>query len=149
LKAKDFMTSNVVTCFEDETIEHAAKLMSNKGFSALPIIDKAGHLVGVVDVGDFVGQEVEVPHALAAVKQLFGQKFYFEEIEELYHRAKKRRLSEVMSKVPRTVTSETSLTTIINKMINKDLKRVLVVDEKKLVGIITRKNLLKAFNQVD
>ena len=53
-----------------------------------------------------------------------------------------------MSKHPRTVTSGTSLTTIINLMISKNLKKLPVVDDNKLVGIITRRDLLKAFSQL-
>ena len=50
-----------------------------------------------------------------------------------------------MTKNPRTITEDDSLTSVVNLMIEKNLKRVPVVNGTKLVGIITRKDLMKGF----
>lgn len=149
MKAKDFMTTNVITCTEDQSVADAAKLMVEKKFSVMPILNSEGKLVGIVTESDFVGKEVKVPHALASIKQLFGQNFYFNDVETLYAEAKNKKLSSVMSKNLKTVKPETSLSEVVNYMISKNIKRLPVVDGEKLVGIITRKNILKAFNATE
>lgn len=149
MKAKDFMTTNVITCTEDQSVADAAKLMVEKEFSVMPILNSEGKLVGIVTESDFVGKEVKVPHALASIKQLFGQNFYFNDVETLYAEAKNKKLSSVMSKNLKTIKPETSLSKVVNYMISKNIKRLPVVDGEKLVGIITRKNILKAFNATE
>lgn len=144
MKVKDFMTSNVVSCTTDQTVEEAAKLMMNNGFSVVPVVEN-DQLVGILTESDFVGKEYDVPHALASIKQLFGQVFYFKDVEKIYSDAKSKKLSEIMTKNPTTVSSEHGLTDVVNTMISKGFKRLPVVDDNKLVGIITRKDLLKAF----
>ena len=148
MKANDFMTKNVVSCHEDSTIEEAATLMAENGFSVLPIVDSEDILVGIISESDFVGKEIEIPHAMASVKQLFGQSFYFRDVELIYAQSKKKKVSEIMSKTPRTITPETSLTSIINVMIAKGMKRLPVVENGKLAGIVTRKDILRAFNKL-
>jgi CBS domain-containing protein len=149
MKASEFMTDQVITCHQNDDVAKAAQIMAEKGFSIMPVVDDEEHLVGVVTQSDFVGKEVEIPHALASIKQLFGQVFYFSDIEPIYEQAKKKKLHEVMSKVPTVVSPDTSLTEIVNMMISKKLKRLPVLENNKIVGIITRKNLIKAFNEVN
>lgn len=146
MKAKDFMTKNVITCTEDQTVGEAAKVMVETEFGVLPIVNNENKLVGVVTETDFLGKEIIIPHALASIKQIFGQNFYFTDIESLYPEAKKKILSEVMSKNLKTVSPETTLSGVVDYMIAKDIRRLLVVENEILVGIITRKNILKAFH---
>ena len=148
MQVSEFMTKNVKTIKSDCTVEEAAKIMADGGFSVLPVVDNEDKLVGIMTESDFAGKEVRIPHALGSIKQLFGQNFYFGDVEEIYKKAKTKKVSEVMSKNVKTVTLNSSLTDVIDFMINKNLKRLPVVDGNKLVGIITRKDLLKAFNKI-
>jgi CBS-domain-containing membrane protein len=88
MKAKDFMTKNVITANSNLTIGDAAILMAQNGFSVLPVVDANFEIVGIITESDFVGKEKNIPHALASIKQLFGQIFYFREIEEIYEQSK-------------------------------------------------------------
>lgn len=145
MEAKDFMSTKLISCKEQNTVEDAAKLMTENGLSIIPIVDENQKLLGIVTESDFIGKEANIPHALASIKQLFGNIFYFDKIEPIYNKAKKYPLSQVMTKNPTTVTPNTSLTNIVNLMISHNLKRLPVIDQDKLVGIITRKDLIKAF----
>jgi CBS domain-containing protein len=145
MKVSDFMTKDVVTCTVDQTVEVAAKLMAEKGFSVMPIVDEEANLVGIITESDFVGRELNVPHALASIKQLFGQTFYFQDVEKIYSETKGKKLSSIMTSKIHSIAPEASLNDVINFMISKKLKRLPVVEGKKIVGIITRKDLLKAF----
>ncbi|WP_417336215.1 CBS domain-containing protein [Halobacteriovorax marinus] len=148
MKVSEFMTKDVISCTEENTVEEAAKIMHDKGFSVMPVVDGAGALIGILTESDFVGTDANIPHALASIKKLFGQNFYFSDAEEIYKKSKVKKLGEVMTKDVTTVTSDQSLSDVISVMSHNHLKRLPVVDGGKLVGIITRKDLLKAYNKL-
>ena len=137
MNVADFMTKNVITCQENQTVEECAFIMSQEGFSVMPIVDEENNLTGIITESDFIGKDVEVPHAVVSLKRVLGENHYEGNIEDIYVRAKKRKLSEVMSKFPITATPTDSLNTVVSKMANKNLKRIPVVDGKKVIGIIT------------
>lgn len=144
----DFMTKNVFSCSQNQTVKEAATLMSEKGFSVVPIVDDKEKLVGIVTESDFIGKDIDIPHAVVSIKRVLGENHYHGDIEAIYTRAAKRKLSEVMTKNPIVVEPQSSLSFVFGKMANKDLKRLPVVENEKIVGIITRKDIIKAFNKV-
>lgn len=145
---KDFMTSPVITCDESVSLGEAVTLMLAKRISILPIVDSEEKLVGVITESDFVGKEKNVPHAFTNLRSLFGETFHMKDIEEVYLAAKSKKLSEIMSKNPISVKPKSSLTDVVELMSAKVIKRLPVVDNEKVVGIITRKDLIKAFDIV-
>ena len=132
--AQDFMTKDVLFCKQTQTVENAAALMSERGISVMPIIDDEGQLVGILTESDFISKEVEIPHAMASMKRLLGVTHYEGDIEEIYASAKKGKLEEVMTKNPRSISPNTSLNSIVTLMENKKLKRLPVVENKKLTA---------------
>lgn len=146
---KDFMTTEVTTCDGEHTVQDAANLMSEKGFSILPIVDEENHLLGIVTESDFVGKEIEIPHAMASLKMLFGKVYHMEDIENVYKSAKDTKLKNIMSSKVKTISKESSLSSVIDTMVNNHLKRLPVVEGGKLIGIITRKDLLRSFKQLN
>lgn len=148
MKAEDFMTKDVFSCKQSQTVGEAAALMAEKGCSVMPVVDDEGLLVGILTESDFVSKEVKVPHALASMKRLLGVTHYDGDIEAIYASAKKRKLEEVMEKNPKSISPDTSLNSIVSLMEDQKLKRLPVVENEKLVGIITRKDLLHAFRLI-
>lgn len=147
MRVADVMTTVLITVQEDENIQSAAQKMVDHNISVLPVLNHANELVGVVTESDFVGKKANIPHAMASIKTLLGQNFYFADVEEIFVRAKDRQVKEVMSNSVRSAPSQTTLTELVNMMIKTGLKRIPIVDENKLVGIVTRRDLLKAFAQ--
>ena len=92
--AQDFMTKNVLFCKQTQTVEEAAAIMSENGFSVMPVVDDEGILVGILTESDFISKEVKIPHAMASMKKLLGVTHYEGNIEEIYASAKKRKLEE-------------------------------------------------------
>jgi CBS domain-containing protein len=148
MKVYEFMTKDVISLKFNQTVEDAAQLMLEKNISALPIVDSESNLVGIITESDFVGKKANIPHALASIKRLLGQNFYLDDIESLFAKAKKSSIEEVMTRHPKTVSPDFSLTDVVNMMIRLNLKRIPVVQDKKLVGIITRQDIMKAFIMV-
>lgn len=145
MQVKDFMTSQVISLNLDSTVTDAANLMIEKRLSVVPIIDYKKHLVGIITESDFIGKDAEIPHALASIKRVLGQISYFSNIEEIYEKAQDKPLRQVMTPNPTYVEPEDSLSYVVQLMGSRNIKRAPVVDGEKLVGIVTRKDLIKAF----
>ena len=148
MKASEFMTKNVKTCTPDQTIQDAATLMLENDFSVVPIVDANGTLQGIITQSDFISREVEIPHAMVSLKHLFGQNFNSVDVEEIYKKSKDITLDKVMTKDVKTVGPDDTLNDVVAHMSKKNKKRIPVVDNGKLVGIITRRNILQAFNDL-
>ena len=107
MKARDVMTWGVVSVEADSSIERAARLMLAHKISGLPVVDATGSLVGIVTEGDFlrrgeIGTQRRRPHWLEFV---IGPGRLATE----YVRASGRKVSEIMTPNPRTVTPDTPL----------------------------------------
>lgn len=146
MKAKDIMTTEVITVGPDDTIEHAMRLMLQKRISGLPVVDKSGRLVGMVTEGDFlrrseIGTERKRPRWL----QFFvgPGKLATEYVHE-----SGRKIEEVMTTDVISVNEDTPLQEIVQIMERRRIKRVPVLRGQSLAGIVTRANLLHALASV-
>ena len=142
MQVQDVMSRDVVTVRPDATILHAARLMLQRKFSGLPVVDAAGALVGIVTEGDFLRRTetgtvrrrprwlefVMGPGALAAE----------------YTHAAGRLVAEVMTRDVLTVTEATPLRDVVDLMERHRVKRLPVVRGGEVVGIVTRQSLLHA-----
>ncbi len=148
MKASEFMTKNVLTCTTDQTVQDAATLMLENDFSVVPVVNASGELQGIITESDFISREVDIPHAMVSLKHLFGQNFNSSNVEEIYKKSKDLSLDKVMTKDVKTVSPDDSLDDVVGLMSKKNIKRVPVVENGKIVGIITRRNILQAFNDL-
>jgi CBS domain-containing protein len=146
MKASEIMTRRVVSIEADATIVQAIKLMLKHHFSGLPVVDSSGKLVGVISQGDFlhrseIGTEFKRNAWLVA---LFGP----EESAHDYVRAHGIKVSELMTRQPVTVDESTSLDRVVHLMERYRIKRLPVMRREKMVGIISRTNLLRALASI-
>jgi CBS domain-containing protein len=142
MKAKDIMTTTVMTVTRDSTVAHAIRLMLQKKISGLPVVNTAGRLVGMVTEGDLLrraetGTERRRPRWL---EFLLGPGRLAEE----YTHTHGRKVEEVMTPSPVTASEDTSLDEIVRLMEKRQIKRIPIVRGEQLVGIVSRANLLHA-----
>jgi CBS domain-containing protein len=142
MKVRDVMTQPVVSIESEAPISLAIRLMLQKKISGLPVVDPAGNLVGVVTEGDFLrraetGTQFTPPRWL---EFLMGPG----PMARDYVKAHGRKVSEVMTRRAKTVDEDTQLNDVVALMERNHIKRVPVLRGKKLVGIVTRANLLRA-----
>ncbi|TNF01565.1 MAG: CBS domain-containing protein [Deltaproteobacteria bacterium] len=145
MNISEFMSSPAFSVGPDTTVEAAAKIMCDNKVSALPVVDSDSKVVGIITESDFVGRDAKVPHALGTIKELFGQIHNFNDIEAVYKSAKDKKISDVMTKAVKTVDKNSDLNDLLKMMSDTGLKRVPVTENGKLVGMVTRKDLIKAF----
>ncbi len=146
MKAKDVMTTDVISVAPDASVLEALRLMLQHQISGLPVVDRNGDLVGIVTEGDFLrrtetGTERKRPRWL---EFLVGPGTLARD----YVRSHARRVNEVMTYDVETVTEEAQLGDIVNLMEKRRIKRVPVLRDGRLVGIVSRANLLRALASV-
>ena len=141
MNASDVMTRNVVSILPDATVLQAARMMLEHHISGLPVVDN-GKLVGIVSEGDFLRrQETQTQRRRSRwLEFLMGPGRMAEE----YTRTHGSKVSEVMTTALQTVEENTSLEDIVRLMEKHRIKRVPVLRAGKMVGIITRANLMHA-----
>jgi len=142
MHVRDIMTRNVISVGVDQTVFEAARRMLQNHVSGLPVIDAAGNLVGVVTEGDFlrrseIGTERRRPKW---IEFLLGPAWLAED----YVHASGRKVAEVMTCDPVTVTEDDTLETVVERMERWRIKRLPVVCNGKVIGIISRANLMHA-----
>lgn len=142
MKARDVMTRGVISVEPDSSILQAIRMMLEKRVSGLPVVDVKGTLVGIVTEGDFlrrteIGTERQRPRWL---EFLLGPG----RLSDEYAHAHGRRVHEVMTADVHTITEDTALREAIEVMEKHGVKRLPVVRENRLVGIVTRANLMHA-----
>ena len=142
MRAHQIMTRQVITATVDTAIAQAAHTMLSQHISGMPVLDDTGKLVGVVSQGDFmrraeIGTQRRRPRWL---KLLVGPGRTAVD----FVRERGRKVGEVMNDQPVTVSEDATLEEVTDTMERHDIKRVPVVRGDKLVGIITRTNLVQA-----
>ena len=142
MNVKDVMTSPVLSVESDSPILQAIRIMLQRHISGLPVIDKEGRLVGIVTEGDFLrraetGTQRRRPRWL---EFLIGPGRLADE----YTRSHGRKVHEIMTPDPITVTEQTPLEEVVRVMEKHRIKRLPVMRGQELVGIVSRGNLLHA-----
>jgi CBS domain-containing protein len=141
MNARDVMTRNVVSIPPDATVLQAAQTMLKHHISGLPVVEK-GKLVGVLSEGDFLRRrETKTQRQRSRwLEFLMGPGRMAEE----YTHTHGSKVSEVMTTTVQTATDDASLEDVVRLMEKHRIKRVPVVRGDKMVGIITRANLMHA-----
>jgi CBS domain-containing protein len=142
MKASDVMTARVVSVSPDTTVMEAIRLMLQNHISGMPVIDGAGHLVGVVTEGDFLRRAETGTERKRSrwLELLIGPRTLAED----YVHEHGRKVSEVMSPDPITIGEDTSLEEVVRIMERRRIKRLPVVRGNTVVGIVSRANLMHA-----
>jgi CBS domain-containing protein len=142
MNAKDVMTRDVVSIDPDSTVLQAARLMLQHHISGLPVVDGTGKLVGVLSEGDFLRRrETDTERRRSRwLEFLMGPG----KIASEYTRSHGSKVSEVMTDEVQCVDENTALEDIVELMERHRIKRVPVLRGGKVVGIVTRSNLMHA-----
>ena len=142
MRAHQIMTRSVISVTPEATILEAANVLLERHISGLPVVDEAGKLVGIVSEGDFLRRS-EI-----GTQRKHGRWLKFvlgagQAATDFVHE-NGRRISEVMTRDPLTITEETPLEEIVTLMQKSGVKRLPVMRGEQLVGIVSRANLLQA-----
>jgi CBS domain-containing protein len=147
LTAADVMTTDVITVAPDATVRDIATLLRSKGISGVPVVDAAGQILGIVTEGDLILREaIAGEHHRSWWLSLFDDPNV---VARDYAKSHGRVAKDVMTTPVISVGPATILSEIAKTLERHRIKRVPVVNDNKLVGIVSRSNLLQALAVAD
>jgi CBS domain-containing protein len=141
MRAKDVMVRAVATTTPDTTVETVAKLMINLRISGVPVLDRNGQLVGIVTEGDLLRRvETGTDRRRSRWSEWFSGTA---RLAAEYVKSHARRVEDVMTRKVVTVEELAGLDEIAEAMESNGIKRVPVMHDGKIVGIVSRADLLQ------
>lgn len=146
LKAKDIMVTEVMTATEDQTVDQIIQMLMDNNVSGLPVVDEEMHVVGIVTEGDLIyrSKKLEIPRYFT----ILDSYIFFDntkKMEEQIHKMVGYRVKEIMTKDVITVDVEDTVEDIATVMTRKNINRVPVTKKDQLVGIVTRRDIIRAY----
>ncbi|MBB3229225.1 CBS domain-containing protein [Halomonas stenophila] len=145
MHAADVMTPHVITVSPDSEVREIASLLLEHGISAVPVVDKDDQVLGIVSEGDLI-RRFESEEAEKAHGSWWLRLFSMADKDAEYVRTHGRLASEIMTPSPVTVEEDEPLHRIAALLEKRGIKRVPVVRDGRLVGIVSRANLLRGFS---
>lgn len=142
MRASQIMTPDVLSISSDATIFEAAELLIGVGVSAMPVVDKAGKMVGIVSEADLIRRaELGTEPHKSWLQRVFSDDAA---AAKEYVALNARRVSDVMSRNVVSVGEDDTLGHVAETMARHKVKRVPVLRDGAIVGIVSRANLLQA-----
>jgi CBS domain-containing protein len=140
MRVHQIMTPQVITASADTTIVEAVNTMLRHHIRALPVIDAAGRLVGIISEGDFIRR------AETGTQRMRGRWLTLlagtDQVAADFVHEHGRKVGEIMTRNPLTVTEEAQLDQVARIMESNNVKHLPVVRGDRLVGIVSRSDFL-------
>jgi len=136
MRVKDVMTSPAVTVAADSSVKDALSILDERRLTALPVVDAAGFIVGVVSEADLL--RGAVPH---------DPRSRMWPVEESSEHA--GRVGEVMSAPAMTVTVDSDLRDAVAVMTSTAVKSLPVIDDGRVVGVVSRSDVVHLMARPD
>jgi CBS domain-containing protein len=138
MRVKDIMSSPVYTVERATTVDAAAALMTAKSVTALPVLDESGAVVGMVGESDLLWHRVPADPAA-----------HLRPLPAIDPADRPGLVVEVMSPYPVTVRPDTDVAEAAEAMLEYDVRSIPVLDDGDLVGIVSRRDILRAMVRGD
>jgi CBS domain-containing protein len=142
--AKDIMTTEVITATPRTTVGEIAALLTKHGIAGLPVVDEERRVLGVVTEADLVVRSAR-PHFPHYIQLLDG--FVFLESPKRFDEEVRKIIAmsaeEIMTKEVVTCAPDASVEDVATLMVDRNINRIIVVENDRLVGIVTRADIVK------
>lgn len=145
LRVRDVMTSDPSTVTPDTLLTAVADEIIEERYSGVPVVDEDDELVGIVEVGDLLPHPEQVPFSQVDVLEFQGEWVDEEHLENYYELLQELRVEAVMRTDPVTAERGAPLGKVIRRLLEEDARRIVVLDEGEVIGVVTRTDLLKSF----
>jgi CBS domain-containing protein len=145
LRVRDIMQARVVTVSPEATVRELAGVLAKHKISGVPVVDEEGHVLGMVSEADVILQDAEFhfPYYI----QFLESVIYLQSVakfEERFRKAFGTKVSDVMSREVVEVSPDASIHDAATLMADHKVNRLPVVEGGRLVGIVTRGDIVRA-----
>ncbi|RKE37960.1 BON domain-containing protein [Paraburkholderia sp. BL23I1N1] len=151
MHAIDVMTPAVVVTAPEMTVQAAAKRLADNHISGMPVVDAGGQVIGMISEGDLLHRtEIDTDADAEGKRRSWWLDFFAStrELASTYVKEHARTVRDVMSDKVVSVAEDTPLADIADLLERRRIKRVPVMRDGKLVGIVSRANLIRALASV-
>lgn len=143
LHVKDVMSRKVVTVHPDENIQDVAALMTEHHLRALPVVNYENRIVGIITESDLFLKEKGIPFSAVKLPALFEKWVDPSHLAEIYLAASEHTVADVMTEDVVTVSPEDTVGHSAFLMFKNGFRTLPVVEDGKLVGIISRVDFIR------
>jgi len=142
MKAADVMVSDVITVCSEASVRDVAEILVAHGISAVPVVEKDGGLIGIVSECDLIRRAETDPDRRRPrwAALLIGT----DRLAAEFVNSHARKVADVMTREVIVATPDTPLSDIAALLEKNGIKRVPIVKNRKLIGIVSRANLVQA-----
>jgi CBS domain-containing protein len=149
MNASDVMTTKVITARSDQTMQEVAELLLLKHISGMPVVDQSGKLVGMISEGDLLRRADEgvwpkawgpPPRRGWITLLMDGAVLGTEHVQQ-----RDRKVADIMTREIISAKPDTPISDIAALLVHHRIKRVPIVLDGEIVGIVSRANLIQAF----
>ena len=145
MRAKDVMTTDVITVDPDTTVQAVATLLAERGISGAPVVDSSGRPVGIISEGDLLHRaEIGTARRHRERRRSWWLDHFASELARDYVKSHGRTVRDIMTRDVVTATENTDLGDVAALLEAKRIKRVPITRDGKVIGIISRANLVRA-----
>ncbi len=135
MRVREIMTKSVLTAQPGVTVGKAAELLAYRGFSAMPVVDENGDLIGIVSEADLIRNRF--PGAFAG------------DASAAPERRPAKTVGEVMTSSVAGVSHDADVSELAKLMVDDKRRCVPIVDGRRLVGVVTRRDMLRMLSRSD
>jgi len=144
MKARDIMTTKLVTVGPETSVKDVVALLVEHKVSGIPVVDAEGKVLGMVSEGDVLRKKIapKTPDVLS----ILGAMVYYDgakEYQEAFRKMAANTAQEIMTEPAITVDVDDDFGKVGQVILDHHIKRVPVLDKGKLVGLISRSDLVK------
>lgn len=142
MRAKDIMTTQVLTVGPDATVREAALLLADKGITSAPVVDR-GEVVGIVSEGDLLhlrDEETDGPKRRSSWYRLIDDQKAAAVFDAKAH---SMRVRDVMTQNIIAVSELDSVAEVAETLVSNNVKQLVVMREKKLLGVVSRTDIVR------
>ena len=149
MRIKDIMTTNVVYCSPGDPVKRAARLLREHKVSGIPVVEER-KVTGIITENDILrllevperDNQLWLPSPFEVIEVPLRELIGWEETRHVLDDVGSKNVSEVMTHPVITARSDESLETVATRMVKHNINRVPVVEDSKLVGIVTRQDII-------
>ncbi len=144
---RDVMTRSVLSVRADTPLKDVARLLIDNRISGLPVVDDGGRVIGVVSEGDLLVKEQSrdaIHHRPLA--RIFGES---SDTRQLLAKAAARTAGDAMTTPPITIDASQPVGVAATTMIKRRVNRLPVTEDDRLVGIVSRADVIRTFVRTD
>lgn len=147
MKIRDFMTRDVITVRKEMTVKELIHFLDDHAISGVPVTDEHGKVIGAISVTDIMRRSDYVNHEIAHIEESYEidpcsgmvevHRYFTSELFE-------SRIETLMSSKLISLSPENTLQDAIEVFLASPVHRILILDNERLVGLITTKDTLRA-----